>query len=191
MKKSSYFVFLICFMLLVFILNISSAQSSYSLEKALKVMKLIEKVDSEKGKPFSGPLRQVKVTERELNSYLAFRIEHEEDVMKGLSLKLFDENRLEGKVLLRFEGKGLPSILRPEMAFYFNATLEVRERAVRLKINELFLNKEPVNPMVLDTVIYLSSKFQGTENMSLNDWYELPYGIKDVRIEKGSAVFFY
>jgi len=43
--------------------------------------------------------------------------------------------------------------------------------------------------LLLDTVIYLASKFKGTENTSLNDWYELPYGIKDVKIKQGEAIF--
>lgn len=179
-------------MLFIFALGaVNLAQSGYSLEEALKVLELIEKVDSEREKDYSGPLREVVVTESELNSYLAFRIEHEEDVMKELKLKLFDENRIEGKVLLRFKGQNLPLLLNPRMVFYFNGVLKVKQGAARLVIRELFLNKEPVEPLLLDTVIYLSSKFLGTENSSLNDWYELPYGIKDVRLEQGKAYFYY
>ncbi|MFW6140799.1 MAG: hypothetical protein ACOC5S_05545, partial [Acidobacteriota bacterium] len=168
--------------LFIFILgSMNLAQSDYSLEEALKVLELIEKVEAERGSDYSGPLRQVMLSESELNSYLAFRIEHEEDVMKELKLKLFDENRMEGKVVLRFKGQNLPALLNPYMAFYFNGVLKVKQGTARLVIRELFLNKEPVEPLLLDTVIYLSSKFLGTENSSLSDWYELPYGIKDVR----------
>lgn len=191
MKNSRCLLIVSSFLFVIFMPYISFPQNSYSIDEALKVIGLIEKVDSEKEKPYSGPLREVKVTESELNSYLAFRVEHEEDVMKGLSLKLFDENRIEGKVLLNFEGKNLPSLLKPKMVFYFDGTIKVRERAVRLVIHDLFLDKEPVDPLILDTVIYLSSQFLGTESMSFSDWYELPYGLKDVKIKKGEALFYY
>jgi len=187
----------LCLLFLIFLIGggfwtqAALAQSDYSLEEALKVLELIEKVEAEKDKDYSGPLREVMVTQSELNSYLAFRIEMEEDVMKELTLKLFDENRIEGRVLLRFRGQNLPVLLNPRMVFYFEGSLKVKEGAARLVIQELFLNEQAVNPMFLDTVIYLASKFQGTENTSLNDWYELPYGIKDMKIKQGQALFYY
>jgi hypothetical protein len=184
-------VVVFCLIFAVLLSQNSIAQASYSLEEALKVLELIEKVNSENENDYSGPLRNVVVSESELNSYLAFRLEQEEDVLKELILKLFDENRIEGKILLRFKKTGLSRMLKPEMAFYFSGIIRVKEEAARLVIDELFLNKEPVDPLLLDTVSYLASKVQGTENTGLSDWYELPYGIKDVRIEKGRAVFFY
>jgi hypothetical protein len=180
-----------CFILNLMVPQISLAQSDYSLDEVLRVLELIEKVQSEAENEYSGPLREVKVSESELNSYLAFRIEQEEDVMKELKLKLFDKNRIEGKVLLQFKGQNLPLLLNPKMVFYFNGILKVKQGAARLVIQELFLNKEPVDSVLLDTVIYLASKFKGTENTTLNDWYELPYGIKDVRTESGKAIFYY
>jgi len=182
----------VCGILFVFVFsNISFTQSDYSLEEALKVLGLIEKVEAERENDYSGPLRKVVLTESELNSYFAFLIEHQEDVMRELKLKLFDENRIEGKVLLRFKGQNLPLLLNHRMVFYFSGVLKVKQGTARLVIRELFLNKEPVEPLLLDTVIYLSSKFLGTENSSLNEWYELPYGIKDVRTEQGQAYFYY
>jgi hypothetical protein len=174
-----------------FFMQTGAAQTSYSLDEAIKVLELIEKVNSESEKNYSGPLRQVVVTESELNSYLAFRLEQEEDILKELRLKLFDANRIEGKILLRFEKTGLSWMLEPEMIFYFSGKIKVKEEAARLAIDELFLNKEPVDPLLLDTVIFLTSKLQGTESTGLSDWYKLPYGIKDVRIETGRAIFFY
>jgi len=180
-----------CLIFAFFLSQNSIAQASYSFEEALKVLELIEKVNSESENDYSGPLRKVVVSESELNSYLAFRLEQEEDVLKELILKLFDENRIEGKILLRFKKTGFSLMLKPEMVFYFSGTIKVKEEAARLDIDKLFFNKEPVEPLLLDTVIYLASKIQGTENTGLSDWYELPYGIKDVRIEKGRAVFYY
>jgi len=184
-------VVVFCLIFAVFLSQNSIARASYSLEEALKVLELIEKVNSENENDYSGPLRKVVVSESELNSYLAFRLEQEEDVLTELILKLFDENRIEGKILLRFKKTGLSLMLKPEMVFYFSGRIKVKEEAARLDLDELFLNKEPVDPLLLDTVIYLASKIQGIENTGLNDWYELPYGIKDVRIEKGRAAFFY
>ncbi|MBD3415366.1 MAG: hypothetical protein GF421_13175 [Candidatus Aminicenantes bacterium] len=191
MMKQILIPILFCLWWGIFGLDTNWAQSPYSLEEALKVLKLIEKVNAVKDNDYSGPLRQVKVTESELNSYLAFRLEHEEDVMKELKLKLFEENRIEAKVVLRFQGKGLPSLLMSRMIFYFDGVIRVKDGMVRLRIRELYLNQEPVDPLLLDTVIYLSSQFLGTENNSLKDWYELPYGIKDVRIQRSAAIFSY
>lgn len=187
--KNFFFLYGMLFLLTLPHMNL--AQNNDSLKEALKVLKLIEKVDAEKGKDYSGPPREVEVTESELNSYLAFRIEHEEDVMKELKLKLFDENRIEGKVLLRFEGQNRHPLLNPKMVFHFSGIIKVKQGAVRLAIRELFLNKQPVDPLLLDTVIYLASKFHNTQNNSLSEWYELPYGIKDVRLEQGKALFYY
>lgn len=180
-----------CLIFAVFFSQADAAQTDYSLDEAMKVLGLIEKVNSESEEDYSGPLRQVVVAESELNSYLAFSLEQEEDVLKELRLKLFDANRIEGKILLRFKKTGLSLMLEPEMIFYFSGTIKVKEEAARLAIDELFLNKERVDPLLLDTVIYLASKLQGTEYTGLSNWYELPYGLKDVRIEKGRAVFFY
>jgi len=111
--------------------------------------------------------------------------------MKGLRLKLFKKNKVEGKIYIDLRGQELSGLLRPEMNLYFGGILETKDRMVRLDLKSLYLEDQPIQPKILDAVIYFGSKIEGTEPFSLNDWFEFPYGIKDVKIEKGHAVFYY
>ena len=165
---------------------------NYSLEEALKVIQAIEIVETENLRLWEGPLRQVIISESELNSYIAYRIDVErEDVMKELRLKLLDKNKIEGKIGIDLRGQNLPQFIRPEMNLYFAADLQTKIGLARLNVNELFIEKEPVQPMILDIIIAITARMGKMEPSSINDWYELPYGIKDIRTEKGKAIFYY
>lgn len=166
--------------------------SDYSLKEALKVLRLIDKIQKEQLEKREDELRNVTVTEKELNSYFAYRIETEkEEVMKELCLKLFKDNRIEGKIFIDLSGQKIPKFLRPHMNFYLEGRLEVEDGKVRLVLKELFLENQPVQPMILDLIIYIASKISNTEASSMNDWYELPYGIKDIKTQQGKAIFYY
>ena len=186
---------LLCLIFVFFsFMSISSlSQDNYSREEALKVIGLIEQLQVvELQSSGSGNLKDVSVTESELNSYIAYRIDVEHsDIMKELRLKLFDKNRVEGKIFIDLRGQDLPKVLRPEMNLYFDGTLEIEEGKVRLVLKELFLEDQRIQPSVLDMIIYIGSKIQGEEPFSIGDWWELPYGIKDVKMEKGRAIFYY
>ena len=170
----------------------ASLDKSYSLKEVEKVFKLIAQIQQEQLVPNQGKLREVTVTESEFNSYIAYRIEVEKsDIMKELRLKLFNKNKIEGKIFIDLRGQELSGLLRPEMNLYFGGVLETQEGMVRLDLDSLYLEDQPIQPKILDMVIYFGSKIQGTEPFSLNDWFELPYGIKDVKTEKGRAVFYY
>jgi hypothetical protein len=180
------------FLFIILIPFISFSQSNYSREEALKVLDLIDQVQMEQLRPDKGNFKNVSVTESELNSYIAYRIEVEQsDIMRELSLKLFDKNRIEGKIFIDLRGQHLPNILRPEMNLYFGGLLEVKNGKVKLELKELFLEDQRIQPSVLDLIIYIGSKIQGTESFSMSDWWDLPYGIKDLKTEKGQAVFYY
>jgi hypothetical protein len=168
------------------------AVQDYSLEEAQKVLRAIEKVEAETGRPWDGPLREAEVSESELNSYIAYRIEkEEEEIMKELRLKLFPENRIEGKIHVDLRGQKIPGFIRPEMDLYFSADVLVRNAAVKIDIKQLFLENQPIQPLLLDLLIAVSARVNKTEATSINDWYKLPYGIKDVKTAKGKATFFY
>jgi len=168
------------------------SQTEYSLEDALKVFGYIEKLQAAQLKEYSGPLREITVTEIELNSYIAYLIDADrEEVMKELRLKMFADNRIEGKIFIDLRGQKLPKILRPEMSLYFGANLDIKEKKIRVNIDKLFLEDQEINKMILDIVIYVASKINNTESGSLSDWYVLPFGIKDIRTKTGKAVFFY
>jgi hypothetical protein len=164
----------------------------YSQKEALKVLDLIDQI--EKAPMDDGVLgnRNVEISESELNAYIAFRIETEnEEVMKELRLKLFEKNRIEGKLFFDLRGQNLPKLLRPEMTFYFSGIIETRERAVRLNLEELFLEGQRIQPMVLDLVFFIAAQINKVESSSIDDWYLLPYGITDIKVYKGRAEFFY
>jgi hypothetical protein len=169
-----------------------SAVPAYNVEEARKVLGLIDKVETESRQPWSGPLREIEVSESELNSYIAYRIEEDhEEIMKELRLKILPENKIEGKIHIDLRGQKIPSFVRPEMDVYFAADLLVEGRAVKVDMKRLFVGDQPIQPYILDLVIAISAALDKTQATSINDWYELPYGLKDVKTLKGKAVFYY
>lgn len=172
--------------------NPAQDSPGYSPAEALKVVRLIEKIQLEQLEKGSGKLRNVVVTESEFNSYIAYRIEVEkEEVMKDLRVKFFDDNRVECMVVVDLRGQKLPKILKPRMTLFLGGKLEVKDGNIRLDLEDLFLGTQRIQSDVLDLVIFLGSKITGEEAFSMSDWWVLPYGIKDVRTKKGEARFYY
>ena len=158
----------------------------------MKVLQAIERVEAESRQPWTGLLREIAVTESELNSYIAYRIETEnEEIMRELRLKIFDKNRIEGKIGIDLRGQKIPQFIRPDLNFYFSADVLVSSGLVKIDVREVFLEDEPINLQLLDMIIAISAKLSGEEPTSINDWYELPYGIKDIKTQKGKAIFLY
>lgn len=137
-------------------------------------------------------LEQVEITESELNSYFAYRIEtEEEEVMKELRLKIFEDQKLEGKIFIDLEGQKIPKILRPQMNIYMGGKIIIKEGNIKLDLKSIYLDGQRIQPMVLDFIIFIAAKIENFEPYSLSDWYELPYGIKNIETQKGRATFYY
>ena len=171
---------------------LSSGLQDYSLPEATKVLKAIDKMESEQSKGDKDSLKKIVITEKELNSYIAYRIETEkEEIMKELRLKLFKRNKIEGKVLIDLKGQKIPDFIRPQMTLFFGGKLEVKKGGARLEIKDLFLEDQRVKPTILDVILNIASKINKTEASSMNDWYELPYGIKDIKTNRHKATFYY
>jgi len=161
-------------------------------QEALRVSGLIEKIQEETLNRRTTGLRTVAVTESELNSYIAYRIENEqEEVMRQLSLKLFEDNRVEGKLSLDLRGQRLPFFIRPELNFYFEGRLDSKEGKARLEIKRLFLEEQQVQPAVLDLAISIAAELSHSRASSLEDWYDLPYGIKSLETQRGRLIVTY
>jgi len=176
----------------LFLLFFFAGSKNYSVQEALKVVNALNRIRSVQFREHKGPLRQIVVTESELNSYIAYRIETEkEEIMKELHLKLFAANKIEGKIFIDLTEQDIPKGLRPQMTFYFAGKLQVENAKAKLNIKKLFLEEQSIPVLVLDLIIYVSSKLEGTQPSSINDWYELPYGIKDIKTQPGQAVIFY
>ena len=164
---------------------------SYSQEEALKVLRAIDLVTLDAAQP-GGPLRSIVITESELNSYIAYRIESEkEEIMQELRLKLFNKNKIEGKIHIDLRGQRVPQFIRPEFNIYFAARLLISEGSVKIDIQQLFLEDEPIQPHLLDLIIAVSARLNNEKATSIGDWYELPYGIKDIKTQAGKAAFYY
>ena len=195
MRKKIFVAIIILIVLIGLSLCFSANEShdeNFSIKEVEKVLGLIAQIQKKQLEPHQGKLREVAVTENELNSYIAYRIEVEKsDIMKELRLKLFEKNKIEGKIYIDLRGQELSGLLRPEMNLYFGGTLETKDGMVRLDLKSLYLEDQPIQPKILDAVIYFGSKIQGMEPFSMNDWFELPYGMKDVKTEQGRAVFYY
>jgi hypothetical protein len=172
--------------------TLSSGIQDYSLPEALKVLKAIEKMESEQSRGEKDSLKNIVITEKELNSYIAYRIETEkEEIMKELRLKLFKKNKIEGKVLIDLRGQEIPKFIRPQMTLFFGGKLEVKNGRARLDIKDLFLEDQRIKPTILDVILNIASKTNKTEVSSMKDWYELPYGIKDIKTKRQKATFYY
>jgi len=186
-----------CFFCLVMMicqppLQSKSSQSKYSVEEVRRVYQAIEQIEQDPLKNNQRELKSVTLTESELNSYFAYRIEAEkEDILKQLHFNIFENNKIEGKILIDLRGQRIPDFLRPKMNIYFAGRVEVENGKVHILLKKLFIEDEAIQPQVLDSIIFIISKFQNFEPTSLSDWYELPYGIKDIKTKQQQAIFFY
>jgi len=165
-------------------------QAEYSKQDVEKLLRHIDTILLAEKITASAPLREIEVTENELNSFIAYSLQ-DEKVMTELELKLLDKNRLEGRIFIDLKGQKLPPLLRPEMNFFFSGELETKDGLGRLNLSKLFLEGQSIQPRLIDMVIYLASKINNTETSSINDWFELPYGIKEVKLSQEKARFCY
>jgi hypothetical protein len=178
------------FFILLFLPTGSTGDTSYSLEEAKKVFRIIHEIELGREDTGRAPYKKVKLSESELNSYIAYRIEFERSlVMKELKVKIFDERRIEGKIYIDMRGYDPPRFLRPEMNFYFSGVLEVRQDQVRLNLKELFLERQKIDPVLLDLVIFIAARLQGEEASTIGEWYDLPLGIKEIETKPGEVSF--
>ena len=161
-------------------------------EDARKVLEIIDRIEKDQDPASERPLRTVVVSERELNAYIAYRIETErEEIMKELSLKLLPENRVEGKIFIDLSGRKIPFFLKPQMNVYFAGMLETEGSKARIRVESLFLEEQRIKPAFLDLIIRAISKIENTEPVSIEDWYDLPYGIRKMEARLGELVVSY
>ena len=192
--QANQFVFKILKILCLFLpLSVFSfALQNYSLAEAQKVLDAIEKIKSALPSKTQDISRRLAVTESELNSYIAYRIETEkEEIMRELQLKLFENNKIEGKIGIDLSQQKIPSFLSPRMTFYFAGRVEVEAGRVRLNIQKLFLEGQPIQPLILDFIIYLTAKIENIKASSITDWYELPFGIDNFESHPGLLIVYY
>ena len=161
-------------------------------EDAQKVLEILDRIQNDQGPASGRPLRTAVVSERELNAYIAYRIETEqEEIMKELRLKLLPENRVEGKIFIDLSGRKIPFFLKRQMDVYFAGMIETEGPKVRIRVESLFLGEQRIQPVLLDMIIRTISKIETTEPVSIEDWYDLPYGIRKLETRLGELVVSY
>jgi len=183
-----------CFLLLlVFCLPVEAGPQTN--EDAQKVLETIDRIQREQDPASERTLRTVVVSERELNAYIAYRIETEqEEIMKELSLKLLPENRVEGKIFIDLSGRKIPFFIKRQMDIYFAGILETEETEgpkARIRVESLFLGEQRIQPALLDMIIRTIAKIENAEPMNIEDWYDLPYGIRKLETRLGGLVVSY
>jgi hypothetical protein len=145
---------------------IASGAQNYSTQEVEKVLKALEKIERETASGSHQSIQKISVTESEFNSYISYRIEeNKERFLKELRIKLFKKNKIEGMLLIDLRGEKVPNFLRPQM------------KRIDLK--------------VLDLIIAFAAKIENFEVWSINDWYGLPYGIKNIETQNKKAFVFY
>jgi hypothetical protein len=132
------------------------------------------------------------VTEKELNAYIAYRLAIEkEPVCDGLTVNLLEHNHVRGKIRFDAQRLSLDTLLGENLDFDFKGVFLTRDGAARIDLISLQLNGQPVNPQVLDFVIHTAGLVYRTESSGVDDWYELPKGIKRIQVNKANAVLYY
>jgi hypothetical protein len=165
---------------------------NYSLPEALKVLNAIEEIEREQSRADKKTIKEMVITESEFNSYAAYRIEKEKsEILKEFRLKFIKRNKIEGKIFLDLEGQKAAKFLKSRMTLYFGGRLEVKDGQVRFNMKDLFLEGQRIQLRIIDLVLYIQAKIENREASSIKDWYELPYGIKDIKIHRGKAIFYY
>jgi len=159
---------------------------------AEKVLRALDKIQAESLTKKTGGLKRADFTEAELNAYIAYRIDAEkEEVMRELILKLFPENRIEGKASLDLSGARLPLGLKPKMNLYFEGRVVTAGGAVRLDFQKLFIEDRAMPMMLLDLIILAAAAVGKSEAVGINDWYELPYGLKEIKTSAQKLSLYY
>lgn len=162
------------------------------LREGEKVLQALARIEGESLRRTSGSVRRAEFSEGEFNAYIATRIAREkQDVMRALALRLFAGNRIEGQVLIDLSGARLPAGLKPKMHLNFEALFRTENGRIKVDLRKLFLEGQPVAIPLFDAVIAFAAKIGRSEPGSFNDWYELPYGLKNLRTEAGRVLVYY
>jgi hypothetical protein len=162
------------------------------LREGERVVRSLARIEEEGLRRRSGAPRRAEFSESEFNSYIAYRIAKEkEEIMKGFALRLFADNRIEGRVLIDLSGQRLPAGLKPRMHLNFEAVFRTDNGRIKVDLQKLFLEGQAVPIPLFDAVIAFAAKIGKSDPGSFNDWYELPPGLKNLRTEPGRVLVYY
>ena len=159
---------------------------------ALKVGHILRTIATAAATATDRNARSAEVTESELNAYIAHRLAQEQQpLVKRLTVSLLDNNHVNGTIQFDAEALKLETLMGVNLDFDFKGILHTRNGAARLALITLNLCGQPVNPQVFDFVIHTASLVYHRESSSIDDWYELPKGVKHIMISRAKAVLHY
>lgn len=159
---------------------------------ALSVYKVIAVIETADPLPAGRPLRRAEISERELNAYIDFRRRDERwDMMEDLKLKLLDGQKLEGLFVLNLAGTSFASWLPDRATFLFAARLESASGKARIQLDKLYVGQQPIQPAVINLILMFASQKNSDVVSSLDEWVDLPIGIRELRTEKEKLTAFY
>ncbi len=161
------------------------------LETALRVANFLDEVERYQRENRGYQNKIAEFSEAEVSSFFRYIFSEESPTVKTIELKLLPANKIEGWILLNLRDQALPSYFKEEINLYFAARLEKDGRRVRLDINKLYFETEPVQPAVVNSLIDLVAKNNGLEAQHLDDWYDLPAGILDLKTARGKLLVYY
>jgi hypothetical protein len=159
--------------------------------KAAGLLDALEKIEAERDRP-AVALRSLTFTEAEFNAYVVCRLDAEkEPYVKVAEFKLLADERIEGRVTIDLGSKPVSGILPQKLDLLFSAYIETRDGRIKINMDKLFLGTQPIAPAVVDIIIGVASRLQGVEPTSLEDWYDLPPGVRKLETRPGRVVVLY
>ncbi|MCP2519709.1 hypothetical protein NLB65_01620 [Candidatus Aminicenantes bacterium AC-335-B20] len=171
-------------LLLIIIPILFSSWAKSENKEVIKVKEIIEKIKNNK----NTTTQEISVSENEINSYLDYRIRKENiKRLKKIKLKILNKNVIEGKATIQLENVNGSKIFN----IYFRGKIMIKNRYAKFDFEKLFLEEQPIPVNFLEFIIDYLSKLEGYEPLSIFSWYELPYGIKNIKTEKGKIIIYY
>ncbi|MEW6457382.1 MAG: hypothetical protein AB1410_11790 [Acidobacteriota bacterium] len=164
-------------------------------EAAERAAKHIERIKRGEKRLFKFFLKKEYFTEEEINSYIYYRMkERTPSEIKEVRIFFGTNGVLAGfsKIDLTDSTiKNLPEFFKGEFPVAFEGKILSEEGKIKLKINKLMISNVLVSPLLVNQLTDFFSKGRRDNYKSINEWFDLPYGIKRVLIKDKKLIVFY
>lgn len=159
--------------------------------KAAGILGALSKIEAEQHEPRAA-IRSAMFTEAEFNAYVVCRLDAEnEPFVKAAEFKLLANDRIEGRITIDLGDRQTSGLIPKRQDLLFSAGIETRDGKIKVSIDKLFLGTQPIAPSIVDVIIGILSRLQGVEPTSLEDWYDLPPGVRRLESRPGQVVVYY
>ncbi|MCX6555089.1 MAG: hypothetical protein NTZ12_08765 [Candidatus Aminicenantes bacterium] len=184
MKVKSFFC-------LFFLLAAGMGAADFSMEKAKKIEKFLERIASRRQPSLF--LKKTTFSESELNSYLnlLYTKKYAPEI-SFIELRLRDKDEVSGSLKVKLDGEkyaAVPQFLR-DIDVSFQGKFECSNYHMRYVFRELVINGSPYSPDVLDEA-FNAAQINAKTKKSLFDWFTLLPGLKKVQSAEKTIFFYY